>query len=79
MNKTEDEAYNLIKEMTLNNFQRPTERGQLKRVGGKLEVVALTLHSTKVDAMTQRLDQINANAVNFSAPPLYEFGVLLNM
>jgi len=27
MNKTEDEAYNLIEEMTLNNFQWSTEQG----------------------------------------------------
>ena len=56
MNKTEDEAYNLIKEMALNNFQWSTERGQPKQVGGKLEVDILTLLSTKIDAMTQRLD-----------------------
>ena len=59
MNKTEDEAYNLIEEMALNNFQWSTERGQPKRVGGKLEVDALTLLSAKVDAMTQRLDCMN--------------------
>ena len=69
MSKTEDEAYNLIEDMALNNFQWSTEKGQPKRVGGKLEVDALTLLSAKVDAMTQRLDRMNVNAVNFSAPP----------
>jgi len=69
MNKIEDEAYNLIKEMMLNNFQWSTERGQSKRVGGKLEVDALTLLSAKVDAMTQRLNRMNVNVVNSSAPP----------
>jgi len=68
MNKTEDEAYNLIKEMTLNNFQWSTERGQPKRIAGKLEVDALTLLSAKVDAVTQSLDRMNVNAVNSSAP-----------
>jgi len=53
MTKTEDEAYNLIKEMTLNNFQWPTEQGQPKRVGGKFKVDALTLLSAKVDAIAQ--------------------------
>ena len=72
MNKTEDEAYNLIEEMTLNNFQWSTERGQPKRVGGKLEVDALTLLSAKANAMSQRLDQMNVNAMNSSAPSLYE-------
>ena len=69
MNKTEDEAYNLIEEMALNNYQWSTERGQPKRVGGKLEVDALTLLSGKVDAMTQRMDRMNVNVVNSSAPP----------
>ena len=72
MNKTENEAYNLIEEMALNNLQWSTERGQPKWVEGKLEVDVLTLFSAKVDAMTQRLDRINANAVNSSAPPPYE-------
>jgi len=68
MNKTEDEAYKLIEEMALNNFQWSIERGQPKWVEGKLAVDALTLLSAKVDALTQRLDQMNINAVNSSAP-----------
>jgi len=68
MNKTEDETFNLIEEITLNKFQWSTERGQSKRVGGKLEVDALTLRSA-VDAMTQRLDRMNVNVVNSSALP----------
>jgi len=52
MHKTEDEAYNLIKEMVLNNFQWSTERAQPRWVGGKLEVDAFTFLSAKVDAMT---------------------------
>jgi len=72
MNKTEDEVYNLIKEMTLNNFQWSTKRGQPKRVGGKLEVDTLTLLAAKVDAMTQRLDRMNVNVVNSSVPPSCE-------
>jgi len=67
MTKTEDEAYNLIEEMTLNNFQWSTERAQPRRVGGKLEIDAITLLSAKVDTMTKRLDQMNVNAVSSSA------------
>jgi len=52
MSKTEDEAYSLIEEMMLNNFQWSTERTQPKRVRDKFEVDALTLLSAKVDAMT---------------------------
>jgi len=68
MNKYKDEAYILIKEMTLNNFQWSMERGQPKRVEGKLEVDALTFLSAKVDATTQRLGQMNVNPVNSSTP-----------
>jgi len=68
MSKTDDEAYNLIEKITLNNFQWSTKRGQPKWVRDKLEVDALTLLSAKVNAITQRLDQMNANVVNFSAP-----------
>jgi len=57
MNKTKDEAYNIIQEMTLNNYQWSNERGQHKRVRGKrLEFVAITLVNAKVDAMCQRLE-----------------------
>ena len=58
MSTTEDEAYILIVEMALNNFQWSTEQGQPKQVGGKLEVDALTSLSAKADAMTQRLDRM---------------------
>jgi len=68
MNKMEDEAYNLIEEMALNNFQWSTEWGQPKRVGGKYDIDALTLLITKMDAMTQKPDELNVNAVNSCAP-----------
>jgi len=73
MSKFKNEAYNLIEEMALNNFQWSTERTQPKRVGGKLEVDAITLLSAKVDAMTKRLDQMNVNAMNSSAP--FPYGI----
>jgi len=56
MSKTEEEAYNLIEEMALNNYQWSNERGQPKRVGGKYEIDALTLRTAKMDVMTQKLD-----------------------
>ena len=79
INKTKDEDYNLIKEMALNNFQWSTKQGQPKWVKGKLEVDVLTLLSAKADAMTQRLDRVNINAVNSSVPSLLKFMVLLSM
>ena len=68
MSRTEDEAYNLIEEMVLNNYQWSSEHGQPKRVGGKYDTDALTLLTTKIDAMTQKLDKLNINAVNSCAP-----------
>jgi len=58
MNKTEDEAYNLIKEMSLNNFQWSSKRAQPKRVGGKLELDAISILSSKVDAISQKLKHL---------------------
>jgi len=54
--------------MALNNFQWSNERGWPKKVGGKLEVEALTLLNAKVDAMTHRLERLNVNAVSSSTP-----------
>jgi len=67
MTKTEDKAYNLIKEMALNNYQWPNERGQPKRVAGKLELHAITLLYAKVDAMSQRLEHLNVNSISSKA------------
>ena len=68
MNKTKDEAYNLIEEMSLNNFQWSTKQVQPKWVIGKLEVDVLPLLYAKVDAVTQTLDRMSVNAVNSSSP-----------
>jgi len=68
MSKTEEEAYNLIEEMALNNYQWSNERDQPKRVGGKYEIDALTLLTAKMDAMTQKLDKLNVYVVNSCAP-----------
>ena len=68
MSKTEEEAYNLIEEMALNNFQWSSERTQPKRVGGKFELDAITLLTAKMDATTQKLDKLNVHAVDSCAP-----------
>jgi len=67
MSKTEEEAYNLIEEMELNNYQWSSERGQEKRDGGKCDIDALTLLTIIMDAMTQKLDKLNVNAANSCA------------
>ena len=56
--------------MTLNNYQWSNKRGQCKRVRGKFYVDALTLLTTKMDAMTQRLDRLNVSSVDASASSL---------
>jgi len=63
MSKTEEKAYNFIDKMALNNYQWSTECGQPKRVGGKYDIDALTLLTAKMDAMTQKLDKLNVNAM----------------
>jgi len=68
MNKMKDKASNLIEEMELNNYQSSNKRGQLKRIGDKLEVNAFTLLSAKADVMTQSLEHLNINAVNTNFP-----------
>jgi len=71
--KTKDVAYNLIEEMTLNNYQWSNEHGQPKRVGGKFDVDSLTLLTANIDGMTQRLDRLNVTAMNSCAPyPTYD-------
>ena len=50
--------------MTLGNYQWSNEHVQSKRVGGKFDVTLLT---SNMDAMTQRLDRLNVNAVNSCA------------
>ena len=64
MNKMEEEAYNLIEEMTFNNYQWSNERSQPKRVGSKLELDAISMLSAKIDVMSQRLEQLNINSLD---------------
>ena len=64
MNKTKDEAYSITEKMTLNNFQWSYERAKPKRVGGKLELDAISMISSKVDAMSQKLEHLNVNYVS---------------
>jgi len=42
--------------MALNNYQWYDERSQRTRIRGKLELDAISILSTKVDAMSQRLE-----------------------
>jgi len=68
----------LIEEMALNNYQWSSERDQPKRVGGKYAIDALTLLTAKMDAMTQKLDKLNVNAVNSFASPHVKHAAYVN-
>ena len=86
MSKTEYEDYNLIEEMTLNNYQSSNKRGQPKRVGGKFDADTFTPLIVKVDGMTQRLDRygsydhvsVNSQVGNLFAPPSIEHVAYVN-
>ena len=67
MIKTQDEAYILKEGMALKDFQWSNDRGQPKRVGGNIDVDTLTLHTAKMDSMSQRLDCLNVNAMSACA------------
>ena len=46
------------------NMWHSYERSQPKRVGGKLELDAISMLSAKVDAMSQRLERSNVNYIS---------------
>jgi len=68
MIKTEDKTYNLMEEMALNNYQWSHERSQPERVGGRLELDTISMLSTKVDDISQRLERLNVNSISSSTP-----------
>ena len=70
MNNTKYEAYNLIEEMVLNNYEWSNERSQPMRVESKLELDAFSVPSAKVDTMSQRLEHLNVDFVSSNAPSL---------
>jgi len=55
-------------DMTLNNFQWSSKRAQPRRVGGKMELDTISILSSKVDAISQKLESLNVNSVSSSTP-----------
>ena len=55
MSKTQEEAYNLLEEMAINNFQWPNERGMARKTMGVQEVDEVTSLKAKVHILTQEL------------------------
>ncbi|XP_062103296.1 uncharacterized protein LOC133814340 [Humulus lupulus] len=57
MSKSANEAYELLEEMAMNNYQWPNERGQPKKVAGMMEVDAITMLTAQVAALTKQLQK----------------------
>ncbi|XP_062086268.1 uncharacterized protein LOC133792383 [Humulus lupulus] len=57
MSKSANEAYELLEEMAMNNYQWPYERGQPKKVAGMMEVDAITMLTAQVAALTKQLQK----------------------
>ncbi|XP_062086161.1 uncharacterized protein LOC133792268 [Humulus lupulus] len=57
MSKSAHEAYELLEEMVMNNYQWPTERGQPKKVAGMMELDAISMLTAQVTALTKQLQK----------------------
>lgn len=55
MNKTLDEAYDIIEKVTMNYYPWANERGNPIKSACKYEVSAIDLISTKMDALTKKI------------------------
>ncbi|XP_062118769.1 uncharacterized protein LOC133832440 [Humulus lupulus] len=57
MSKSANEAYELLEEMAMNNYQWPTERGQPKKMAGMMELDAISMLTAQVAALTKQLQK----------------------
>ncbi|XP_042396837.1 uncharacterized protein LOC121986983 [Zingiber officinale] len=64
MNKTLEEAFDIIESVALNHHQWAIERENPVRLAGKYEVSALDSLAAKVDALTYKFENFNVNAVS---------------
>ena len=55
MGKTQDEAYKILEEMAMNNYQWPSERTVLKKPVGIYELDAITALLAQVASLTKQL------------------------
>jgi len=54
--------------MTLNNYQWSNSGSQHQSARGKLELYAISMLSTKLDAISKRLERLNVNFISSSTP-----------
>ena len=59
MSKTQDEAYNLLEEMAMNNYQWPRERLAPKKILGTHEADAISALTSQVQELSQQLKAIH--------------------
>ena len=66
MRKSHDDAYNLFKEMAMNNYQWPNERSMQKKIVGVLEINAITTLTAQVHSLIQQLKatQLTTNVIH---------------
>ncbi|XP_062085233.1 uncharacterized protein LOC133791325 [Humulus lupulus] len=57
MSKSANEAYELLEEMAMNNYQWPSERDRNKKVAGMHELDAITALTTQVASLAKQLQQ----------------------
>ncbi|XP_062093371.1 uncharacterized protein LOC133799363 [Humulus lupulus] len=62
MSKSANEAYDLLEEMAMNNYQWPSERETIKKVAGVHELDAISMLSAQVATLTKQLQQNNIHA-----------------
>ncbi|XP_062083461.1 uncharacterized protein LOC133789704 [Humulus lupulus] len=62
MSKSANEAYDLLEEMAMNNYQWPSERETTKKVAGVHELDAISMLSAQVATLTKQLQQNNIQA-----------------
>jgi hypothetical protein len=68
MNRSVDEAYDLIDSMALNQNHWSSERQTLKSTPGRHEVDQITLIHAKLDTLTRNLGRTNVSAVGNALP-----------
>ncbi|KAJ4715207.1 DNA-directed DNA polymerase [Melia azedarach] len=64
MEKTTDEAYDLLKEMAANAYQWPTKRLTSKKVLGVHEVDSISVLTAQLTTLTKQLEAMIANSIH---------------
>ncbi|XP_062118910.1 uncharacterized protein LOC133832607 [Humulus lupulus] len=62
MSKSANEAYDLLEEMAMNNYQWPIERENTKNVAGMIELDVISMLTTQVASLAKQLQQNNFTA-----------------